>query len=267
MDCEENDQYIYYLRLKPNHINIILLMENNQTNFYEEDISELKEGLMPFPEDVFVAEQSWLNNYVLPLISVDLGILRPGLKGTLLHLLNPTEPYEGLLGEKTTDFHTEFCTENWMAFQLTEDNKYSFLGNEEYFLSASKHKAKIDDELTEHIQKIRENYQKTKAKYQITGKLLPWQDDNPQNFLDRLGGELWDGNWVYTSPIPPAFELNVNESDEDLPNDGISISYKGKEFLYIGEVAGYNYCGDGADAILMFYEPESRIVLFTYDWT
>lgn len=88
---------------------------------------------------------------------------------------------------------------------------------------------------------------------------MPWQDNNPQSFLDRLGGEVWDGNWTNTAPIPPAFEMRIN--------DEISISYKDKEFMYVGEVAGYSYCGDGADAILMFYEPENRIVLFTFDWT
>ncbi|WP_294279828.1 hypothetical protein [uncultured Chryseobacterium sp.] len=242
-------------------------MENHHTNFYEKDIRELKEGLTPFPENIFVADQAWLGNYVLPLISVDLGILWPDLKGTVLHFLNPTEPYEGVIGENTTDFHTEFCTENWLAFRLTEDNQYAFLGKEEYFLSAPKHQDTIDADFTEHIKTIRDNYQRTKARFKMTGQLLPWQEDNPQSFLDTLGGELWEGNWTFMAPVPPAFEMNVDDSGEDLPNDGISMTYQGKEFRYVGEVSGYNYCGEGADAILLFYEPESRMVLFTYDWT
>lgn len=238
-----------------------------ESNFCEEEISELKEGLIPFPEDIFVADQSWLSNYLLPLISIDLGILSPDLKGTVIHILNPTEPYEGIIGEKTTDFHNEFCTENWIAFRLAEDNKYAFLGNEEYFLSASKYKDKVDNEFVTHIKTIKENYQKIKTKYKITGQLLPWQDNNPQEFLYRLGGEMGYSNWTNTAPVPSAFEMNIDESGEDIRNDGISISYKSKEFMYVGEVPGYNYCADGADSILMFYEPESRIVLFTYDWT
>ncbi len=55
--------------------------------------------------------------------------------------------------------------------------------------------------------------------------------------------------------------------DEDLPHDGISIRYKEREYKFIAEVAAYNYCGTGADAILMFYEPDSRMVLITFDWT
>lgn len=242
-------------------------MEKFNTNFYQEEINELIDGLTPFPEDIFLKEQSWLSHYVLPLISIDLGILRTDLAGTTLHLLSPTEPYEGLIGEATTDFHNEFCSENWIAFELTEDNKYRFLGNESYFLSAPINKDKTDKDFTDHVKKVHENYQKTKSRYKTKGQLLPWQEDNPQDFLYRLGGETQYSNWTNTSPVPTAFEMSVDESGEDLPNDGISISYKGKEFMYIGEVAGYSYCADGADAILMFYEPESRIVLFTYDWT
>ena len=168
----------------------------------------------------------------MPLISIDLGVLRKDLKGTIVHMLNPTEPYEGLIGEETTDFHNEFCGENWIALELTDDNKYRFLGNEDYFLSAPTHKNKTYDEFIEHIKEIHQCYQKVKTSYKTKNQLLPWQDDNPQNFLDRLGGEMWYGNWTSTSPIPSAFEMNVSEvSHEDLPNNGISITYKGKEFM------------------------------------
>lgn len=239
----------------------------NKTNFYEEEISELMEGLTPLPEDVFVEDQPWLSNYLMPLISIDLGILRTDLVGTIVHLLNPTEPADGIIGEQTTDFHNEFCGENWLAFRLTPDNKYSFLGNEAYFLSSSQHKDIVDDYFKEHIKSVQENYQKVKTKYKEKGQLLPWQENNPQNFLDRLGGEIWYGNWTDSSSIPSAFEMNIDESAHNLPNDGISITFKDKEFMYVGEVSGYSYCGEGADSILLFYEPESRIVLFTYDWT
>ncbi|WP_062062879.1 hypothetical protein [Aquimarina longa] len=241
---------------------------NNEGKYYKEEISELQEGLTPFPEDVFLSNQSWLKNYLLPLISIDLGLLHKNLRGTVLHILNPTEPYEGLIGEETTDFHNEFCGENWIALELTKDNKYQFLGSENYFLSAPIHKDKTDEEFVQHVKEIHQNYKNTKNEYKSKGRLLPWQEDNPQDFLDRLGGETWYGNWTNTASIPSAFEMTVAEvSEKQLPNDGISISYRGKEFMYIAEVSGYSYCGEGADSILMFYEPENRIVLFTYDWT
>lgn len=236
----------------------------NKTNFCEEDISELKDGLTPFPEEVFVAEQSWLNDCFLPLISVDLGVLRTDLVGTVVHFLNPVEPADGLLGEETEEFYNEFCAENWIAFKLTTDNKYNFLADKDYFLSLSE----CDEDLAEHIQTMRDTFQTVKSKYKEKGQLLSWQDyPDALNFIDRLGGEILEGNWTDTVDIPSAFEMNFETPPEDSDSDGISISYQGKELMYVGEVAGYNYCSDGADAIMMFYEPENRIVLFTYDWS
>ncbi|WP_216452473.1 hypothetical protein [Arcanobacterium phocae] len=231
----------------------------------QEDVRELVEGLSPFPEGVFVPDQPWLTNYFLPLISIDLGLLVEELRGTVVHMLNPFEPYDGLIGEDTAQFHTEFCGENWLAFELTPDNKYRFLASEDYFLSSPTH-GDDDEDMAEVIEEMKAIYQRSRDRFHTTGKLLPWQESNPQAFMDVLGGEISYGNWSETSPVPPAFEMTIDPAD-GLPNNGISLSYQGREFLYVGEVAGYNYCGSGADAILLFFEPKSRIALFTYDWS
>ena len=54
---------------------------------------------------------------------------------------------------------------------------------------------------------------------------------------------------------------------DDLPDDGIEITYNGNPFHYIANVASYNYCAGGADAIILMYEPVSRTVLFTFDYS
>ncbi len=281
-------------------------------NFHKADIKELIDGLTPYPENVFVEEQAWLNNHFMPLISIDMGILRADLKGTVVHMLNPFEPIEGLIGEDTEDFHNEFCGENWLAFQLTEDNQYRFLADEQYFYFAPQYNH-ADDWFAEDIEENREIYQKRKAIYTHTGKLIPDENkpDSIFNFLDNLGGIVEGGNWVGTADIPTAFEMieaqeikeiseacvtlrniqadfsTVKKEDIDKLNqkkadvladiemleraleqkDDVTIKYKGEDFIFVADVAGYQYCEHGADAILMFYEPKSRIVLFTYDWS
>ncbi len=105
----------------------------------KENIVELQAGLVPFPEDIFVPEQSWLYNYLLPLITIDLAMLSDELKGTELHLVNPIESYFGLLGQETKEFHTDFTATNWIAFELTKENQYRFLAPENYFMSAPVH--------------------------------------------------------------------------------------------------------------------------------
>lgn len=242
-------------------------MGKQNSNYHGQPINTPMEGLTPFPENIFVPAQASLVNYLLPLISIDLELIHSNLQGTVIHILNPVEPYEGILGEETVEFHNAFCGENWLALTLTKGNKYRFLGREDYFLSAPVHKDKIDDMFIEHLKEVKDTYQKAKAAYEKRGLLLPWQENNPQDFLDKLGGEVYYGNWTEIAPIPPAFHMEISEATgKKLPNDGISISYEGNQFLYVAEVAGYNYCGHGPDAILTFYEPVSRTVLFTYDW-
>src|SRR5258708_37485852 len=89
-----------------------------------------------------------------------------------------------------------------------------------------------------------------------------------QDYLDSLGGGIWYGNWTSHPPIPPAFQLDEAENagmGDELEDDGIRITRDGKPFFHVANVAGYNWCATGADSILLFYEPESRTVLFTFD--
>ena len=66
-----------------------------------ENITEAITGITPFPEaeTVFAPEQPWLAKHFLPLVPVDLGLIRGELAGTVVHLVNPFEPYEGYIGE------------------------------------------------------------------------------------------------------------------------------------------------------------------------
>ena len=40
-----------------------------------------------------------------------------------------------------------------------------------------------------------------------------------------------------------------------------------RRYYFIASASGWEYCNHGADNILMFYQPETRRVLFTFDWT
>lgn len=96
--------------------------------FYQEDIQELNEYLHAFPqaEDIFVAEQPWLKEHFLPLVSIDLAVLNPDWAGQTLHMVSPIEPYEGYIGDGTEQHHNEYTAPNWLAFRLTDDNRYEF---------------------------------------------------------------------------------------------------------------------------------------------
>ncbi|MFK8281346.1 hypothetical protein [Capnocytophaga cynodegmi] len=245
-----------------------------------ENINELNENLKPFPEaeNIFSEKQPWLKDHFLPLISINLAEINPEWKDTILHMISPFEPYDSYIGDGTEEHHNEFTTPNWLAFRLTEDNKYEFLGKEGFFLRTAINNWDFNSEEEKDFQKMKENLEKSKENVAKFGHLVNLRYPeykgklNIMNFLDDLGGGFWYGNWTSSAEeegIPSAFEITVKDflGDDELPNDGIEITYQGNPFYYIGNVAGYNYCGSGADAIILMYEPVSRIVLFTFDYS
>ena len=233
------------------------------------ELRTLLPGMTAFPEaaDIFVADQPWLAEHLLPLLSIDLGLVKPELAGTVVHMLCPVEPYECCIGQGTELFHNRFTGANWFALELTTDNRYRFLGDEGYFRLSPKRDFELDPEELTHAAEMRESHAKARAYHQVHGRLASYSrygDGEPeeQAYLDHLGGEIWRGNWVGTEPIPEAFDI-VNDWDQQQ----LTLTRDGKPFFLVADVAGYNWCAAGADAILLFYEPESRTALFTFDWT
>lgn len=243
------------------------------------EVRELKPGLTPFPDaaDIFVADQPWLAEHLLSLISIDLGLVRPELAGTVVHMLCPVEPFEGCIGDETEAHHNAFTAPNWFALELTPDNRYRFLGNEGFFQRAPQHGGQFtkDAYACEHTDEMLASHEKARAYYAEHGRLASYSrygkgEPMEHDYLDSLGGGIWYGNWTGHPPIPPAFQLDEAENagmGDELEDDGIRITRDGKPFFHVANVAGYNWCATGADSILLFYEPESRTVLFTFDWT
>ncbi|MFK8281347.1 hypothetical protein [Capnocytophaga cynodegmi] len=256
-----------------------------------ENINELNENLNPFPEaeNIFIEKQPWLKDHFLPLISINLAEINPEWKDTILHMINPIEPYEGYIGEYTKDFHNEFIGANWVAFRLTDDNKYEFLGEEGYFLRSTMYRNQLKEIMTQdwemsyfknnpalfeqrkqetyeealkNFEEAVTTYQQNKKDFQEKG-YFGEEDSIPYyggRYLDSLGGEIQGGNWVDSESIPSAFVLTEDE------NWNVSITHNGNSFYQIASVSGYTY-SHGADAIIMLYEPVSRIVLFTFDYS
>lgn len=262
-----------------------------KTNF-RENINELNENLLAFPEanDIFSKKQPWLKDHFLPLISIDLAELHPDWKGTKLFMLNPIEPDESYIGELTEEFHNEFVGTNFLAFRLNENGKYEFLAEEGYFLRSPMYDHNRKEKMTQNwdIQYFENNpklfeqrkqegyedalrnfdeaiqtYVQNKKDFEEQGYFGGEKEYVPHyggRFLDSLGGEIQGGNWVDAELIPSAFELTEDE------NWNVSITHNGNPFYQIASVSGYTY-SHGADAIIMFYEPISRIVLFTFDYS
>ena len=180
----------------------------------------------------------------------------------------------GLYRDNTTKYHNEYTAPNWFAFRLTDDNKFEFLGKEGYFERTAIHHWDFDSEEEELFREMADNYEKSKenvAKYgtlvnlrypEYNGKL------NKENYLEILGGEPQYGNWCSTiedEEYPKAFKMHIEdgEADDEVLFD---ISYQGNPFYLVAETGAYDWVGSGG-YIIMMYEPVSRIVLFTFDYS
>ena len=236
---------------------------------HQTELRDLLPGMVPFPTDVFPADQAWLGQHLLPLLKIDLGVLRPELAGQMATMLCPIEPYDGCIGETTEEHHNEFTGTNWIAFELTAGNEMRFLGNEGYFIGD----AVQDKHAQEHIAQMRESYAKARDYHAVHGRLACYSrygkgEASERDYLDTLGGPIGFGNWTETAEIPAAFELGFTEAADD-PNaaddaETVIITRNGNRFFAVADVAGYNWCATGAFVMVMLYHPVSRRVWFTY---
>ena len=216
-----------------------------------------------FPEasTVFSATQPWLEKLLLPLVSFDLASLDPALGDVRLHFIKPVEPYNCYLGDKAWATHTDYCHENWLCFHLEDDGTYRFLAEEDYFIGEN-----AAPDAQKYFAEVRASYQQIKQLYHESGVVVEKLDDNN---LPRFGGPpsflpyFYQGNWSTMAP-PAAFTTGENYDDWSKESD---IRYQDKRFICIATDAGYNWGEGGADTIFLLYEPHSRLVLMTFDYT
>ena len=213
-------------------------------------------------------------------MSIELSAIDPAWRGAL-HLVTPLEPDAGYVGEDTSDAHNAFTRENWLAFRREPDGHYRFLGERDYFLlerpapdvdsaDIRAYQAARQADLEAHYAVQRASFEASKARYATYGMLTYADSADPLKrnnwgegaILDQLGGVTGFGNWTDCPEIPAAFRMDTEDMENVFPRLG-----DGRPFRFIASVAGYPWQDTGADAILLFYEPETRTVLLTFDWT
>ncbi len=242
------------------------------------DLTRPGDILRPFPpvEDVFVPKQVGLARHLHPLVSVNLEAVNPGWSGWV-HVVGPIEPYAGLLGEHTVDFHDTFVRTNAFIVAL-DGNRYHFKGDSRYFLMAHaredlpQHAQVAHDELAVHYEEAEAAFRRAEASYRKHGRLYMLDDKGrissgntePQPFIEQLGGATPYANWTVTTefPVEPAVKPGGPEPKQVWP-----LSPAGRRFEFVASTPGWLYRRDGADSILLFYEPVEKLVLLTFDWT
>ncbi len=197
-------------------------------------ITNLEPFLTPFPEpsDVFAGSEADITRaaeHLLPLLTIDLEAYDPEFAGLKVHMLGPIEPYEGLVGENTEDYHNYYLRENWFGFRLTEDNKYEFLGDWRYFEAENPESALMTgtmrDDFIKHRDELRESYAARKQYFEKYNQLV-WVDTiegiekahaepNVLEYLESWKEPAVEDNWVGLATIPLKEEPCVVTVEEE----------------------------------------------------
>jgi hypothetical protein len=218
----------------------------------------------PDPADVFVADQPELAKHLHPLVSIDLSLVDDEWQGWI-HLVGPLEPHELTLGHATTAYHSPLQVENWLGFAM-EGDRYRLIGDIRYFARATTPTELPDpwphfrQELDAHCVTAERSYQAHRDAFRRNGELTRFFESGgqfgPVAIVARLGGQAEEGNWC-------TYSFPVEEDDGGM----WPVSPRGNRFSFVAEVPGWHYRGDGADSILLFFEPVERLALMTFEWT
>ncbi|UIR55073.1 hypothetical protein LZQ00_12365 [Sphingobacterium sp. SRCM116780] len=93
-----------------------------------------KKYIKYFPEceEVFIGDMDQYRKHFLPICSINLQAIYPE-ENQWLHFVSVNEIYDGCVGQETQDYHTDYCKEDMVGFNVIGD-KYEFEADWKYFV-------------------------------------------------------------------------------------------------------------------------------------
>lgn len=224
----------------------------------------------PAPEDVFVEPVERYLRHLHPLISIELSAACPDLTGWI-HLVSPIEPRDGYLGDRGEQAWGPYLQPNWIGFRLTADHRFQLLGDFKFF--ALEHEDSPEaclgeqQTLRDYYEEQRASFQAHKTQFDKTGQVcsITRYGYRPVAPLERLGGVAETANMIWQDVPNAAFTYKVFSSDRTF--DHAPRTRDGRLFRFIASVPGWRYRKDGADQILLYYDPVERVALESFVFT
>jgi len=219
----------------------------------------------PEPETVFCDPVERYARHMNPLVSIDLSAVDPSLSGWV-HLVSPIEPCDGYLGDQGSEYWGGYLQANWIGFRLNQDNRYELLGDFRFFgVENSGGKefyrgARAD--LIEMYPREHASYLHRKHAFAETGQInLIGSDQKLREVpaLTELGGRAPTCNIVWNDSPTAAFTY--------AEEDGAPRTRDGRLYSFIAAVPGHWYRDNGADRVILYFDPVERIVLQTFVFT
>ena len=93
-----------------------------------------KQYIKYFPEheDIFIGDIDQYRKHFLPICSINLQAIYPE-EDQWIHFVSLNEIYDGCVGRETHEYHTEYCREDMIGFNVI-DNKFELEADWKYFI-------------------------------------------------------------------------------------------------------------------------------------
>ena len=223
-----------------------------------------KNSFFPNAEDVFYENVEEHAEFFLPLLSVNAADFLEGEHGDL-HFVLPLEPFD-CLGLETKQYHNYYCRTNWVAYKLI-DNKLSFLTDfnffqKKYITTHSDYKetfSGVESYLSSLPIDLENEFTKLKTQY---NKMKEHKDSINSDKVFKYFHNPYE--YIYDT-------FPTTESSDKI---SIPLTKDGRPFIYIGTIdvcdfyipseEGKWHSLDTGACIIMYYDPQEKIILNTF---
>ncbi|NOZ41167.1 MAG: hypothetical protein GXP24_13215 [Planctomycetes bacterium] len=236
----------------------------------------------PAPESVFAKDVDRHMEFLLPLATVSLSHINTKWSGKV-HFVVPIEPWDGLVGEQTTKYHTYLCRTNWIGFKVNRQWKYSLDADFRYFLKSdveNRKDVKITknemQELNSHYELTRISFDQKRSHFKANGALHAsyarrrngqYPDDSRSDLTGELGGFAGWGNWPEIGDFPLSRHVVFNEEFDEEETTPLPQAKDESDFVFIGWIPAGIYCKGPSYNLYLFYHRKKRLALTTFDWS
>ena len=234
---------------------------------------EATEFFTPFPdpESVFSRDVDAHCGYLLPLATIDLSHIDPRVEGRA-HFIQPIEPWDGVVGQGGDAYFTYYCRENYVGYRYDASGRCELDTDFEYFAFA---RSSDDPPLCEYYKDVRSGFSKARHHFHAHGGLHGRYGRPPYKPADRveltkyIGDPSSGGNWPETVRFPMHWGTTLIDGEE--VQHIVPLTEDGRPLLFVGQLPSYNWvlterCALGCD-LLLFYDPQTRTGLTTFDWS
>lgn len=234
---------------------------------------EATEFFQPFPDPqtVFSRDVEKHCEYLLPLATIDLARVDPKLNGRG-HFIQSFEPWDGVVGDGGDAYFNHYCRENYIGYQYNDDGRCELMTDFKFFELA---RSPDNEILSDLYAKVRSGFAKTRAHFETYGVIHsrfrkpPYQPEHRNELIREIGAPSEGGNWpTYDFPLHrEKMDVDGEEVDHIVP-----LTEDGRLFIFVGALQAWHYAqydehfGFDCD-LLLFYDPETRIGLTTFDWS